>query len=222
MMKIRTFDELLEGIESEISWRRREIHNIKLALDSSRPFLIPHLGRAGVVIAYSHWEGFIKESCALYLEYVSRKRLRIDELSTNFVALACMKALKEASLTKSPTPYHQLVDFFRENGHDVSRIPYKEVIDTESNLSSAVLFKLAEALGIRLEDNFDLKRKFIDRSLLKTRHAIAHGEFLEVKQEFAHEIFEQVESLLEAFKTAVENAAAQCLYLRIPSSTQWS
>jgi hypothetical protein len=125
-----------------------------------------------------------------------------------------MKALRESGATRSPVPYHQLVDFFRENAKDVSQIPYKDVIDTESNLSSEVYLKLSIALGIPIDDNFELKKKFIDRSLLKTRHAIAHGEKLEVEKVFATEILDQVESLLNNFRTAVENAAAQKLYLR--------
>lgn len=213
-MKIRTTDDLLSGIDDALTWRRREIHNFRSALSVSRSSFTPHLGRADVVLAYSHWEGFVKEACAIYLQFVSRKRLPLNELATNFVALSCMKALRESGATRSPIPYHQLVDFFRENAKDVSQIPYKDVIDTESNLSSEVYLKLSIALGIPIDDNFELKKKFIDRSLLKTRHAIAHGEKLDVEKVFAIEILDQVESLLNNFRTAVENAAAQKLYLR--------
>lgn len=214
MAKIRTTDDLIQSISDALDWRRREIHNISSAFRNGRDAFSPHVRRASVVLAYSHWEGFIKEVCSFYLEFVSRKKLKIKELATCFVALSCMKALKEASLTRSPTPYHQLVDFFRENEDDVSRIPYKDVIDTESNLSSDVLFKLSSALGIQLDDAFVLKKQFIDRNLLRTRHEIAHGEKTEVTPVFAQEICEQVDALMQAFKTSVENTALQQLYRR--------
>jgi hypothetical protein len=122
-----------------------------------------------------------------------------------------MRALKESGQSKSLLPYIQLIDFLRLNGTETSRVPFKDVIDTESNLSSEVLQKLLLALGIPLDDAFILKKQFIDRNLLKTRNEIAHGERTEVSEEFASEIFSQVESLLQGFKVAVENAAAQRL-----------
>lgn len=168
------------------------------------------------MLAYSHWEGFVKNVCLTYVEYVSRKKLPFDQLATNFVALACMRALRESGQSKSPLPYIQLIDFLRLNGSEVSRIPFKDSVDTESNLSSEVLHKLATALGIPLDDVFSMKKQFIDRNLLKTRNEIAHGERTEITSEFASEIFSQVEALLLGFKSAVENAAARRLFERSP------
>lgn len=215
-MKIRTLDDLVANIDSELAWRRRELHNFNGAMINGRSSLLPHFCRASVLLAYSHWEGFVKSVCLAYIEYVSRKRLPFDQLSTNFVALACMRAIKESGQSKSPLPYIQLIDFLRLNGTEISRVPFKDVIDTESNLSSEVLQKLLLALGIPPDDAFTLKKQFIDRNLLKTRNEIAHGERTEVSEEFASEIFSQVESLLQRFKVAVENAAAQRLFERNP------
>ncbi|WP_186015285.1 MAE_28990/MAE_18760 family HEPN-like nuclease [Burkholderia gladioli] len=216
-MKIRTLDDLVASIDSELAWRRRELHNFKGAVVNGRPSLLPHFCRASVLLAYSHWEGFVKNTCLAYVEYVSRKKLPFDQLSTNFVALACMRALKEAGQSRSPLPYIQLIDFLRLNGTENSRVPFKDVVDTESNLSSEVLQKLLLALGIPIDNTFILKKQFIDRNLLKTRNEIAHGERTEVSEELASEIFSQVESLLQGFKIAVENAAAQRLFERNPS-----
>lgn len=213
-MKIRSFDDLVQKIDSELTWRRLELYNFSKLVNDSRTSNTPHVCRASVVLAYSHWEGFVKSVCLSYVEFVSRKRLSFDKLSTNFVALTCMKTLREANNSKSSLPYIQLIDFLRLNGSDASRVPYIGVVDTESNLSSEVLNKLSLMLGIPLDDSFLLKKQFIDRNLLKTRHEIAHGERTDVSPQFAREIFEQVEALLANFKTAVENAAAQALYLR--------
>jgi hypothetical protein len=215
-MKIRTLDDLVANIDSELAWRRRELHNFKGVVVNGRSSLLPHFCRASVLLAYSHWEGFVKNVCLAYVEYVSRKKLPFDQLSTNFVALVCMRTLKESGQSKSLLPYIQLIDFLRLNGSETSRVPFKDVIDTESNLSSEVLQKLLLALGIPLDDAFILKKQFIDRNLLKTRNEIAHGERTEVSEEFASEIFSQVESLLQGFKVAVENAAAQRLFERKP------
>lgn len=213
-MKIRTLDDLVANIDSELAWRRRELHNFKGALSNGRSSLLPHFCRASVLLAYSHWEGFVKSVCLAYVEYVSRKRLPFHQLSTNFVALTCMRALKESGQSKSLLPYVQLIDFLRLNGTETSRVPFKDVIDTESNLSSEVLQKLLFAVGIPLDDAFIIKKQFIDRNLLKTRNAIAHGEREEVPETLASEIVTQVESLLLLFKVAVENAAAQRLFQR--------
>ncbi|WP_219238112.1 MAE_28990/MAE_18760 family HEPN-like nuclease [Stakelama flava] len=41
--------------------------------------------RAGVGLLYAHWEGFVKRSAELYVEYISNRGLKYKNLTTCFV-----------------------------------------------------------------------------------------------------------------------------------------
>ena len=63
--------------------------------------------------------------------------------------------------------------------------------------------------------HFELSRNFIDRSLLKTRNAIAHGAAEPVGPDVLDEARDKVLRLLGDFRIELQNAVVQKRYLRV-------
>ena len=71
-MSVRTSEELIDRIDKDLIWRKKELTILKTALQSARQDRKPVLLRSLVTLLYAHWEGFIKNTSQSYLEYVSK------------------------------------------------------------------------------------------------------------------------------------------------------
>jgi hypothetical protein len=213
-MKIRTATELVDRIDQELSWRKRELTALESSVSSEkRPHHLLMLRRSAVVLLYAHWEGFVKSSAGCYLELVSRQQEPYKRLRSNFVALGFRKSLNEASESRSAVAHLSAVNFIRYELGQASKLPYDGVVDTKSNLSYDVLENIFHLLGIDIPSAFTLKGLEIDGKLLEARNAIAHGQFREVDDETYRELRVLVLAMLEWFRTEIQNAATQKAYL---------
>ena len=87
-MSIRTLIELGEFLDSELSWRKKELTTLRFLVRRTRRHEVNALLRAAICMLYAHWEGFVKAAATGYVCYVNTRRLKYRELSPNFVALA--------------------------------------------------------------------------------------------------------------------------------------
>lgn len=207
-MKIRSLLDLNEIVSQELSWRKKELATLSILLQKGREHERTALLRAAVPILYAHWEGFVKNSASYYLQYVSRRKLKYCELQSNFIVLACKPALQESLQSNKVVLLRQLIDFIAFNRQEISRIPYSNVINTESNLNSEVFVNIIHQIGLSYDDFYLMKELAIDGSLLKNRNAIAHGEKVEVTEKEYSELSNLVLDLLDYFRNHIENAAA--------------
>jgi hypothetical protein len=205
---IRTQYQLNEALTRALAWRKHELSNLKLlATTLKREHERSAVRRAALPIIYSHWEGFIKEAATAYLEYVSRRGLKCREVQTNLLALACRGAIRESAASERPHIHSQLIDYLLLNENDPIRIPYADVINTRSNLSSEVLQDILWVIGIEYSDTYRTKAPLIDGSLLATRNEIAHGRGKQVDEESFLQLHGLVVELLDVFAADIENAA---------------
>lgn len=213
MSKICTLDDLSDGLNQQLAWRKKELSDLKSLLDlspsntSRRSVLL----RSAITILYAHWEGFIKEASSIYLEYVSRQGLRYNQLTNNFIALAFKNQLKLIEETQKPCTYTEALNFITSRLDEHSRLPYEDVIRTESNLSSSVLKEITCILGLDYSF-YELKQELIDTKLLRQRNAVAHGEYLSIEMEGYSDLHKEVIGMMDEFKTQVENHACQRSY----------
>lgn len=212
-MKVRTIDELVQILDDDLQWRRRELHDLLGAASASKEHQQSAMCRAALALCYAHFEGFIKNCGTRYLEYISRQGLKYKEIKSNFIAISCHKSIREAAASKKVYLTSQLIDFLIFNEEDKLRLPFEGVVDTESNLNSNLLRDIARNLGISNYFLFDTDINFIDRELLKPRNSIAHGERSHVSILALKQAVERVNLLMSEFKTCVENAACQKKYL---------
>ncbi len=214
-MKIRTIQDFLSSLDDELAWRKKELTTLSFLIQQNNKQHNKNLIlRAAVPVLYAHWEGFIKRSSSIYLEYVSNQKLKYSQLQENFIAIACHITLKEATVSSQAHIHRQVVDFILLNQSDVARVKFKDVIDTESNLSSKVLINILNTIGIPTSEFWSSSYEIIDKALLKVRNEIAHGEKVSVDLLNYNNMHDFVVSALEYFKTELENSAATSRYKR--------
>jgi MAE_28990/MAE_18760-like HEPN len=213
MKKIRTVEDLEQRLTDDLSWRRKELSDLNSVI-GSKSYNV--LLRSGVVLLYAHWEGYIKTAASSYLEFVSRQKLTYNELATNFVAIAMKARLDEAKESNKATVFTEVAYFILTQGNERSIVPYKEVVSTDSNLSSLILREIICLLGLDYSP-YKLKEKLIDEQLLKRRNMIAHGESLaslSLDRDEYQQLHREILEMMENFRTQVENRAIQKLYRR--------
>lgn len=60
MRKLRTLPELMSALSDELVWRQTEIVNLRMEAATAKELARKAILRAGVALAYAHWEGFVK------------------------------------------------------------------------------------------------------------------------------------------------------------------
>jgi hypothetical protein len=206
-MKIRSLDDVNRALADDLIWRKKELSALKFLVESksdaeSRKVLL----RSAVALLYAHWEGFVKRASTIYLDYIRHQRLRYDELSPNFIALAAHEKLRSASVANRIRPHIEVATFFVTGLSSRSTLP-RDCIRTHGNLSSAILHDIAETLALDYAP-YETKARLIDEKLVQSRNSIAHGEYLEFDLAEYIELYVEVLALMELFRNQVDNAAS--------------
>lgn len=105
-----------------------------------------------------------------------------------------------------------VISFFRNELDQKAKLKTQSAIKTDSNLKSSVFSNIAKSIGIDTSP-YESKYKLIDESLLKRRNTIAHGGDIDIDQDSFAELAVEVLALMRSYKTDIENAASQQLYL---------
>lgn len=210
-MSIRTEENLFDRLSEDLIWRKREITVMRWLLGQASPDRRNALLRATVALVYAHWEGFIKTAGAAYLEFVHFRRLKHSELAPNFIALTARSILRHATDTNKIAHHLEVTKFFLSRLEEQSRIPYRDGVDTGSNLSSVLLKEIVDTLGLEFAP-YETKVHLIDNRLLRFRNTIAHGEYMVIDEESVNELTTEVLGMLEVFRTQIDNAVALNAY----------
>jgi hypothetical protein len=213
-MKIKNLEELEDRIDDEIAWRKKELISIKNDVGSSENKDISEqsrLIRSGIAMLYAHWEGAIKSLAEYYLIYVSSLNLRYCELKNNFLAIDMKESLNKYADTKKASIHNKFLHDLYEKQNQPSKIPYKNIIKTNSNLKMDILKEITETIGLD-SSPYELKKMLIDQRLLGNRNQIAHGERLEKLEGISNisdflELHEAVYELIELFANNIKTAA---------------
>jgi hypothetical protein len=210
MAKLRTVEQLDDAISADIGWRKQELSTaLKQVRQASGPAQKASL-RAGVVLLYAHWEGWVKTVAQLYVRYVHTMAYPYDQLSTPFLGNALKTKMSIMDETTKPLLHNGFASFIRTELS--SRAPLSEdLVRTEFNLSSNVLYDIVERLGLEKRELYVSRAPMIDNDLVHRRNTIAHGEFLDFET-----LRSNVLELLELFTDDVRNAASRGLHLAVP------
>lgn len=205
---IRTTDNLIDLIAADLVWRRRELTDLRALVQGSHsnPVRSHVLIRGAVALLYAHWEGFVKKSSSYYLEYVASQRLTYGKLAANFVALTLKSKFIELGVSEKISGGNAIAEFFCTALDSRSNVPYKNGVDTKSNLSSTVLLDILGALGLDAAE-FSTRLSFIDIKLVNPRNHIAHGEALRLTIDEYLTLHDEVIVLIETYKNGIENAS---------------
>jgi len=212
MTKVRTVGLLQDALDREYAWRLRELNDLRMAIRTARADTAQTLIRAGVTMLYAHWEGFIKASTEVLLEYLAFQGLSYRQLRRCYIALGLKGQLAMLAQTTKPRPATAALDFILDNLDRPANLPFRDWIDTESNLSSRAFASIAGWVGIDVS-RYETKFPLIDTSLVGRRNRIAHGEYLDLDAGSYIDLSDHVIELLRWYKTDIENIIALKAYL---------
>jgi len=208
-MKVRTINELQDKLDNEIQWRKKELIDYKFIIEANRnSSKLTPLIRGGIALSYAHWEGFIKMSSSFYINYISIKKIPLDKMQLNFLALSYMKRMNKGNGIEEMI---SLMSDILSNTQKPCKIFDKDIIETKSNLKFHVLKDILTALGFE-KSHFSSKENFIDKKLVEPRNDIAHGTYRDVLYEDFKIVHENVIPLMEYYKTLIENSSTLQAY----------
>lgn len=209
--RIYTFDDLSAQLDAEIAWRRKELNLIKNYIPDKSSLIQDATIRFSVPILYAHFEGFVKQTTEMYLNYVATRYLKNSDLQSQFVVLSLTKKINLLEV-KNIQDKTKIIDFIINESQKKANILTKNVIQTKSNLRFNVLRDILFIIGIG-EDQF-LKYESLVDDLVDTRNHIAHGEFKKVDKPTFDNMFEDIQQLMIDLKTEIENSAAEKKYMK--------
>lgn len=207
MSKIRTIDQLQNILDSEFSWRLKEIANLKIVVRTSENLNKKTAVRAAIPLLYGHWEGFVKNASTYYLEFVNGQSLTYRELKSCFVVFGVKRKINDLVSSKNSNASISTLEFLRDELDERAKLKIDSAIRTEFNLSSKVFANIANSIGISTQA-YESRYHLIDESLLNRRNHIAHGEYLDVDSEGFRELADEILFLLRSYKTDIENAVS--------------
>ncbi len=214
MKPVRTISDFQEVLDEELSWRLKELAELKAAARRPQALTEITVVRAGAALAYAHWEGFVKAAAVAYVDYVNSTRTNVKDLATCFAVLSLQSKIQPLIETKSADLSSAAFEFIRDRLNQRAQLAGKEVVSTESNLSSTILKQILGALGIDIT-RYETRFNFIDGTLLKNRHAVAHGEKLVLDRFGWETVADDTIRLLRWIKDDFENAASAGTFKRV-------
>ena len=152
-MKIRSQTELQENIDNEIAQRRKELLNLKGMLLNAKAKNELLLAKCLVVIAYSHWEGFVKNATRVYMKYVKFQGLTPNQYSQELRSSLMYRQIMKTN--DSVVNKIVLTEDFLYNNKPLV-VDEDDLCDTESNLNYDILKKILYNIGLR-SNAFDTK-----------------------------------------------------------------
>lgn len=212
MSKIKTTELLVDHIAKDFSWRKRELSELWLRILSSDYEKQRTYIRCAISILYAHWEGFIKECSAAFLEFVHFKRVKGHEICSEIMALSMKRRMRKALIEEDSEAYVKIVSEIRNAIPFDFMINFENAIETNNNLNSKVLRRITNYLNLDYS-NFAAREKQIDEILVHYRNNIVHGKNLWLTRENYRELHESIIVLLEIFRNLIENSAAMKSYI---------
>lgn len=213
MSKFVTVEQCLALIQEDSAWRKKEITTIRNRIEIADGEGSAILMRAGILMLYAHWEGFVKYAASAYIMHINERILRFNaQLVPHYLDLIMWRSLQrrgEYPYSKTPLGFLDALQFWKTEPE--TRLS-EDMIDAESNLNSKVLAKILRIIDISAAD-FESKKNLIDEKLLGRRNPIAHGERRTVtKLEYA-ETDKEVRALLDTFQRKIEDCVQHSYFL---------
>jgi hypothetical protein len=205
-MRIRSISELVDYLDKELKWRKRELTTMRFLILRSRAHEREAMLRVGICMLYAHWEGFVKSAGTGYVNYVALRGLKYCDLSPSMVALGLRGRLRAAEATNRVTVHTEVTGFLMSDMRENADLPYEDAINARDNLNSEVLREILHLLSLDYRP-YETKKALLDERLLANRNAISHGQRLPIDLTDYDDLHHEVLGLLNVFRNDVENAA---------------
>lgn len=190
---------------SDLSWRRKELSDLKVAVKTADVYSKPVLLRAVITMSYAHWEGYIRTCANRYFEHLTLRKKQFVDLERQIYVNSVLGRLDALHRSRQSVGDRcKLVNDILDGRNGRFTFVNPDLVDTRSNLSTDVVSDICLICGVD-STHYEAHRGFLDILLLKRRNAIAHGQ-----QEYIHaaeidDFVANVLSLMEFFRTLLEN-----------------
>jgi len=192
-------------ITEDLTWRLREISDLKSAIHTADENLRRVLLRTLITICYAHWEGYVRFAAKKYFEHIALRKLQYKDLDRQFLRNYFLPRL--ASLSTSRTSVADRCDLV----DDILSAPERrfarvndDLVNTKANLSFGVFVDICLVCCVPTPP-FEERATFVDVVLLKRRNAIAHGEDTFVGIQDLDELTNETVAMMRSFGNALEN-----------------
>lgn len=205
MSKPYTEHDLSRIFNTDLTWRRKELSDLKAAIKAADIYSRSALLKAIVAMGYAHWEGYVRICANRYFEHLALRRKPYAEFERQIYVnsiLIKLEALHHGRV--SVAERCRLVNEILDGSG--ARFAYinPALIDTRSNLSSDVIADICRICGVEATLFLD-ERTFIDVILLRRRNAIAHGQHEEISFGEIDDFVANVLALMGHFSGLLEN-----------------
>lgn len=213
-MKIKKVEKLLDLLDSDFAWRKKELIDFQLMIHSTKNMAIC---RMGLALLCAHFEGFIKKAANYYIIFVSSQNLQISELKENFAAIYFQGNLSSCGKTNKISVYSTILkDFIEFYENYKFRAVYSQdrpIIKTGGNPSSLVFKEILDSIGLDFSI-YETKQKYIDTDLLSNRHGIVHGEKVFITESEFDGTLKNILEIMNMYKDQIFDAAIKQKYLK--------
>lgn len=214
MSKLVTAEQCVAAIQADVAWRKKEITTLKQRVLDSEGETRSVLMRAGILVIYAHWEGFVKSSSNFYLlhinERIKRYAAQPNDHYKNIIMWRSIQQRGTFPHTKSPLGFLDALKHWKETPE--SLLP-DGLIDTEANLDFDVLQKILRTIDIPCDD-FVSKKNMIDEKILGRRNPIAHGERRSLTFKDYQEADDEVRELIDTFQGKLLDCIQRSTFLQ--------
>lgn len=168
-------ETVIEEITTNLDERRLEITNLRRVVQNyiGKPLETTAI-RMAIPMLYANWEGYIREVCQMYLEYIENCGTKIGELRADLLAYLWTSALKPLAGGLNFTRKKAIAELAltcMEN--PVIFADSERMINTRSNLTFDVLEDIAAHLCLDISALMPWRRHL--DALVNLRNNIAHG-----------------------------------------------
>jgi len=210
-MKIYDLPQLVDFATREVTWRIREISDFRLSFANQTRASKAAQARAGVPLLYAHWEGYAKNCTIAYVQLVSSRRKRLDELGAGFW-LAALRAPIDQLIARPFDKRTQMmvVDHVRQSGDRRFSSRAESIVDTKSNLSFSALQEMGSVVDVNINALIP-EESFIDKVLLDRRNNIAHGQDVAIDENEFMDMSNRTIDIMRTYGNCVVDAAQRLL-----------
>jgi hypothetical protein len=198
-MEIDTEESLFTHLQDELAWRKKELTHIKFLIDTSNTSELDFNLRIGITFLYAHWEGFVKDSTAYYINFVRNQKYTYEELPDCFIGWTLKPKIKKILNTEKISLYYDVIDVLVNKKNNTAEIPPEnKLFETPFILNYEKFVDLCYILGMR-QNLFELKKNFINLELVDKRNYVAHGRRFYIKNKDYEECHKTIISMLNTF-----------------------
>lgn len=215
MAKIRNELEFEAAVDRCKVRAKRELTDILFA--SKTPSRKPVVLRGLYAMTYSTYEGFCRDSIAIWADFVSGQGIPLSKCNYGVLCAKLKQEMLNISGTDSSKALSKVIQQLVLGERNV-QLDRQHVSNTNSNLNSKILESFVYFFSSETSTFID-EHRFIDDLLLQRRNKIVHGvldgeTYLEITPDDVADAHERVLTIIEIFSDGLSNAVSLKQYLR--------